>query len=243
MLLAITVFMSSLSWVTAVAHAELPICPWRETTLVPEAAIPHRDCRLHSTDGSGLKFDVTYWSAGDTASPLAVRVVVLSPSGGELQTINELLEISSPSPVGLEDVDGDGRDELLIPISQRKLNGANNTRFSLWRAEKEATHFERTQMMGQAVYRSGDGYVVTNSGALSSRDLDFYLPTAAGYTQIVTITISAEDIDLDTRKVRTARCVAHKQAGLGAIDMDWRDSPVFCESPAARAIWPDAQRI
>ena len=35
-------------------------------------------------------------------------------------------------------------------------------------------------MVGQAVYPSGDGYLVTNGGALDSRDLTFYLPTEPG---------------------------------------------------------------
>ena len=69
-----------------------------------------------------------------------------------MQTIDELLEPSSPGGVGLQDVDGDGRDELIIPIAQHLFNGSPNTRFSVWRAPGDRLHFERTQMVGQAVY-------------------------------------------------------------------------------------------
>ncbi|SIH01193.1 hypothetical protein [Mycobacteroides abscessus] len=233
----------------ATARAALPPCASRTTMIVPESTMSHTDCRLTAADGTGITFDVVYWKPlpdnNDAPGypPLSVRVTIRDASGNTLQEVNELLEPSSPSPVGLQDIDGDGRDEMIIPMSTRVMNGAVNTRFSVWRAEKQTTHFERIQMFGQAIYPSGDGYVVVNSGAFSSRDLDFYLPTAAGYTHIVTLTMTTEEVDLNTRKVLTASCMVHKQAGLGAIDMDWQDSPVFCDSPAAKAIWPDAERV
>ncbi len=226
-----------------IASSEPSPCAQQSATIRPARPMAHRDCRLRSTDQVGLMFDVTYWTPSPDISPLSVRIVVRSGLGAQIEVINELLEVSSPAPVGLVDIDGDRRDEIVIPIAERTINGAVNTRFSVWRAPSESTHFERTQMIGQAVYSSGDGYVVGNSGGITSRDLDFYLPTAAGYTQIVTITIAAEDIDFATHSVRTVSCVAHRQSGLGAIDMDYRDSPSFCESPAARSIWPDALRI
>ena len=233
----------------AVARAALPPCPSRATTIVPDSPKAHTDCRLSAADGTGITFDVEYWRPhpdnrdAPDYPPLSARVTIKDAAGNRLQEVNELLEPSSPSPAGLQDIDGDGRDEMIIPISTRVMNGAVNTRFSVWRAEKNTTHFERVQMFGQAVYPSGDGYIVVNSGAFSSRDLDFYLPTAAGYTHIITLTMTAEEVDLNTRKVLTASCMVHKQYGLGAIDMDWQDSPVFCDSPAAKSIWPDAERV
>ncbi|OHU21895.1 hypothetical protein BKG76_15195 [Mycobacteroides franklinii] len=233
----------------AVARAALAPCASRTTMIVPETPMVHTDCRLTATDGTGITFDVVYWrplpdnNEAPDYPPLSVRVTIKDAAGNKLQEVNELLEASSPAPVGLQDIDGDGRDEMIIPMATRVMNGAVNSRFSVWRAEKQTTHFERVQMFGQAIYPSGDGYVVVNSGAFSSRDLDFYLPTAAGYTQIVTLTMTTEEVDPNTRKVLTASCMVHKQSGLGAIDMDWQDSPVFCDSPAAKAIWPDAERV
>jgi hypothetical protein len=144
----------------------------------------------------------------------------------------------------LQDLDGDGRDELIIPIAQHVFNGSPNTRFSVWRAEGDSTHYERTQMVGQAAYPSGDGYVVSNGGSPSSRDLTFYLPTGAGFTLVVVLTIEAEQLDPATHRVLTVNCRARQQGGLGAIDMDVATAQdTFCESPAARAIWPDAARV
>ena len=67
---------------------------------------------------------------------------------------------------------------------------------------------------------------------------------AAGFTVAATLTLAAEDIDLDTREVRTVSCRVHQQEGLGMVDMDVRTAQdSFCGSPAAMAIWPGAQRV
>ena len=171
-------------------------------------------------------------------------MTVTDPSGEVVQTIDELLEPSSPGGVGLQDVDGDGREELIIPIARNLFNGSPNTRFSVWRAPGDRLHYERTQMVGQAVYPSGDGYLVTNGGALDSRDLTFYLPTGAGYTLVVVLTIEAEQVDPDTHRVLTVICRAHQEDGLHAVDMNvYQAEDTFCASPAAAAIWPGAQRL
>jgi hypothetical protein len=228
----------------AVADNGLPPCPQTAAVINPETPLGHPNCRLHSGDHVGLNFDVAYWSAGDVSAPRAVQVTVTNASGAVVQTINELLEPSSPAGVGLADLDGDGRDELIIPMDRTSFNGNLNTRFSVWRAVGDGTHYERTQMLGQAVYPSGDGYVVTNGGALTSRDLTFYLPTAAGFTVIVALTIEAEQVDPDTGRVTSVSCRAHQEQGLQIVGMDVHQAEAtFCASPAANAIWPDAQRI
>ena len=229
----------------ASADAGLPGCAHHRTEINPAGPMAHEDCRLVSTDRKGLAFDVTYWNTdGPSAPPLAVKIEVTDGSGTVTQTINELTEPTDPAPVGLEDLDGDGREELIVPIARRSYNGGLNTRFSVWRAEGDAAYFERTQMEGQAVYPSGDGYIVTNWGAVTSRDLTFYVPTGAGFTVALTLTLQAEDIDLHTGQVKTVSCRTHQQEGLGMIDMDIKGAQnVFCASPAAMAIWPGAQRV
>jgi hypothetical protein len=226
---------------TAAADTTLPPCAQTEVVISPKATSPHSDCRMHS---GAINFDVTYWSTPELPAPRAVKVTLTKPSGEMVQTIDELLEPSSPGGVGLQDIDGDGRDELVIPIAQYPFNGSPNTRFAVWRAPGDRLHFERTQMVGQAVYPSGDGYLVTNGGALDSRDLTFYLPTDAGYTLVVVLTIEAEEVDPDTHRVLTVVCRAHQEDGLHAVDMSLHQAEeTFCASPAAKAIWPGAERI
>ena len=226
---------------TAAADNTLPPCAQTAAVIAPKVTSPHTDCRMHS---GALDFAVTYWNTPELSGPGAVKVVVTDPSGAVVQTIDELLEPSSPGGVGLQDVDGDGRDELIIPIAQHLFNGGANTRFAVWRAPGDRLHFERTQMVGQAVYPSGDGYLVTNGGALDSRDLTFYLPTDAGYTLVVVLTIEAEEVDPNTHRVLTVICRAHEEDGLHAVDMSLHQAEdTFCGSPAAKAIWPDAERL
>src|SRR5882757_5726375 len=236
------------------ADSDMPPCPQTAAVINPATPQGHQNCRLHSGDRIGLDFDVDYWAAGASeatgegpdagAPPMAAKVTVTDGSGTVVQTINEMLEPSSPAPVGLDDLDGDGRDEVIIPMGRTRFNGSANTRFSVWRAVGDGTHFERTQMVGQAVYPSGDGYLVVNGGALTSRDLDFYIPTGAGFTLVVSLTIEPEQVEPGTGRVITLSCRAHQQQGLGSIDMDVRQAEqTFCASPAAMAIWPDAQRV
>ncbi|WP_120313583.1 hypothetical protein [Mycobacterium alsense] len=226
---------------TGVADTTLPPCPQGAALISPKATSPHTDCQVRS---GGLDFAVTYWSTPELAGPRAAKVAVTDASGEVVQTIDELLQPSSPGGVGLEDIDGDGRDEVVIPIARNLFNGSPNTLFSVWRAPGDRLHYERTQMVGQAVYPSGDGYLVTNGGGLDSRDLTFYLPTGAGYTLVVVLTIEAEEVDPDTHRVLTVVCRAHQEDGLHAVDMNLRQAEeTFCASPAAMAIWPGAQRI
>lgn len=228
---------------TATADNALPSCRQAAAVINPDHQLEHVDCHLRSDDRIGLGFDVTYWPTGD-AAPKAAKVVVTGPSGEVTQTIDELLERSSPAGVGLQDLDGDGRDEVIIPMGRAPFNGGLNTRFSVWRPVGDSMHFERAQMVGQAVYPSGDGYVVTNGGALTSRDLTFYQPTAAGFTLIVSLTISAEQVEPGTGRVLKVSCRAHQQQGLQMAGMDVSQAEdTFCSSPAARAIWPDAERV
>ena len=223
------------------ADTALPPCSQTTVIIAPKATSPHTDCRMHS---GALDFAVTYWNTPELPGPAAVKITVTDSSGAVVQTIDELLEPSSPGGVGLQDIDGDGRDELIIPIAQHLFNGGANTRFSVWRAPGDRLHFERTQMVGQAVYPSGDGYLVTNGGALDSRDLTFYLPTDAGYTLVVVLTIEAEEVDPNTHRVLTVICRAHEEDGLHAVDMTLHQAEdTFCASPAAKAIWPDAERL
>jgi hypothetical protein len=114
----------------------------------PSTQPAHLDCRLYVSDRIGASFDVTYLTVPEAPGPRAVKIVVTDAAGTPVQTIDELLEQSSPSGVGLRDLDGDGRDEVIIPIAQHVFYGSPNTRFSVWRAVGGGTHFERTEMLG-----------------------------------------------------------------------------------------------
>ena len=94
------------------------------------------------------------------------------------------------------------------------------------------------------VVRPKRPHLVTNGGGPASRDLTFYLPTGAGYTLVTVLTIEVLDAEPGTNRALTVNCRAHQEDGLHAVDMSIRQAEdYFCNSPAARAIWPNAERV
>ncbi|MFI6869195.1 hypothetical protein [Nocardia sp. NPDC050406] len=109
-----------------------------------------RDCRLQSHDAVGVTFEVRRGAAS------TITIDVLA-DGARVQTLTER-DVRHPSDPSLRDVDGDGRDELLVPIQLATAN----TRFAVYRATESATEFHRSgELTGVGIDTTEDGYVVT----------------------------------------------------------------------------------
>lgn len=77
------------------------------------------------------------------------RVLVRYARTSPVQTINGLVEASSPAPVGLDGLVGDGPVTRLSSRSPNAGSKRPEHPVSFWRAIGHGTHFERTQMVGQ----------------------------------------------------------------------------------------------
>jgi hypothetical protein len=80
------------------------------------------DCRTQAKDKSGLVFEGRRWSIKryvDGFERSRLDEVRISGTGVS-QVVNEDIGVEDGLPFALQDLDGDGRDELLIPLGPRR---------------------------------------------------------------------------------------------------------------------------
>ena len=99
-------------------------------------------------------------------------------SGPVSQVIDEDVGVGDGLPFALEDLDGDGRDELLIPLGpQRGMDVAEpaNYEWAVWRAGASGK-FERVwQVRAASFRRTQDGYLVAlERGVGAEGEVRFY---------------------------------------------------------------------
>lgn len=124
-----------------------------------------KNCELTSTDPLGLRFEKRI--VGTSA-----QIRIFTRSGMMVQTVGAHIEGSGESGVLLlRDVDGDGRDELLLSLD---TGGAHpNSRWALWRTTGDSTQFREVRaprlrddvmhdigaLFGSDFWHVGDGFV------------------------------------------------------------------------------------
>ncbi|EFV12695.1 hypothetical protein [Segniliparus rugosus] len=109
-------------------------------------------CQLRSTDPVGLRFEkrVTGTSA---------QIRILAKDGSTAQTITEPIDgYAGSGVVLLQDLDGDGRDDLLLSLTTGGAHG--NPDWAVWRAAGNSTQFQRVEgkLFGSEFWSAGDGY-------------------------------------------------------------------------------------
>ena len=163
----------------------LPPCPPSNPHPHPDTVLPslfgefkHFNCELQSHDSAGLRFNVYYRTIEKVNMPGAMEIDVINNSGSVIQTIKERLsnELEFPegssyrnrlqnSQVELSDLDGDGRDEVIIPLDWYR----NGEKWVAYRATGSSSDYRRQPAMkAWGFARTTDGYfkiaVTGNSG-------------------------------------------------------------------------------
>ncbi|TDZ77531.1 hypothetical protein DE4585_04926 [Mycobacteroides salmoniphilum] len=123
-----------------------------------------KDCQLTSTDHVGLLFQGRTIKKDNGAQrfnrPMEyeVDVHVLSPNGKEQQLITEPADKPCGNGFFLRDLDGDGRDEVLIMTG---CGGSGGENLAIWRATQDSTQFVRAgEMFGFLnFWRTQDGFI------------------------------------------------------------------------------------
>ncbi len=133
-----------------------------------------KDCQLTSTDHVGLLFQgrTIKKSTGaqrfGQSTDYEVEVHVMSPNGQEQQVITEPAYRPCGNGFFLRDLDGDGRDEVLIMTGCGGTGGEN---LAIWRAVGDSTQFVRAgEMFGFLnFWRTPDGFIAqyAHSSAVS----------------------------------------------------------------------------
>lgn len=207
----------------------LPDCAEVEPADSGNAGWKMVDCRVQSSDGVGLAFEARYEQPAGGGEG-KVRVQVVAAGDATLQTIEEDILNTFNHPF-LQDIDGDGRDELLIPL----VTGNVNTSWAIWRAKGAETQFVRLEeLSGIDIDRTEDGFITTSArSSASSWEIGYWRMDGDDLEPVVTVSVSAEGVDADGN-VLNETCTVTDAGGLAETGLTQEQAQAkFCaEEPA-----------
>lgn len=176
------------------------------------------DCRLTAPGETGWGVNLHYSGAKD--EPLELTLKITANDGMEIQTIKETVAFTYTLP-GFDDLDGDGRAELLVPL----MTGNVNTSFAVWRRKDGDPEFERAgEVGGIDVTAYKDGIFVTPArSSASAWGTTYYVFADNKVAPVVTVeTTLGEDGETET-------CTAVDEGSLAEIGMSLEEAQVkFC---------------
>lgn len=173
----------------------------------------HPDCRLHSTDKVGLSFEARYTKPAD-GQVQKVSITVVAPGDATLQTFDVEMDGTFNAP-SLQDIDGDGRDEVLVPT----MTGNVNTNWSIWRAKGEETQFKKLEeLSGVDIVKTPSGFIATSArSSAASWVVDFYQMDGDDLEPVVSAEVTAAGED---GKVLSVDCKIEDKGSLKDLGLD-----------------------
>ena len=197
---------------TASLAAECPDAP-------PEGGFVALDCRVaHGADNYMVHF---------AAEPADADTGEITVEAGS-QQLKET-GVSAYYPVRIEDVDGDGADDVLFT----REGGASNATFAFWR-NVGGNYVRLGELNGTNIAHTADGYLaVPAHSSAAETDIAFYRMDAAALTPLLTLSVQAEGDDQG--RVTHTTCTVTEAPGLAALHMTQAAARAkFCADPAAR---------
>lgn len=189
---------------------------------IASAPIPP-DCVLQSRDQARAAFEIRHRGSGPQAS---VAVTVLTPDGTVEQTFTEASSGNSADP-RLRDLDGDGRDELLVP-GRPVGTGCN---YVVYHAAGDALRFQRAgELAGIALDTAADGYIaVTAREDYANWRVEFWAFDGDTLQPLVVAAIELLGEDHATG----SQCTVTDSGGLDRLGLSIEDATArFCAEPS-----------
>lgn len=204
---------------------ELPAC----ADLVLTGELSPNECRLEST---GSSLHVKFAATPEGASGGTVSIDVLGSDFAIAQTVTET-DVSEYRAPSVQDVDGDGRGDILIPRETGNVNVAN----AIWLFSGESGAYRRVgEVSGVSIERTEEGYVaVPARGGAALWNVAFYRLDGEGLHMIASVNVEGEEVNGAVRST----CTLADAPGIGAINLDATQAEAkFCAEPAAGVFAP-----
>lgn len=181
----------------------------------------------------GEQFNVRYAELAEGVQAGTINVEVLGEDGVVVQTLQEP-EVSEYLQLGAEDVDGDGRIDLLIP----RVSGNVNTEYGVWIYNGERARFERVgEVSGVQIERTSDGLIaVPARSSAASWNVAFYELDEGGLHPMATIRVDGEEAA--DGSIRST-CAIEEAPGLRDLNLTQAAAETkFCAEPSAAVFGP-----
>jgi hypothetical protein len=210
--------------------AALASCADVNQTRDPANALDGAPCQLNFADGRVAQVTPQPVAAG--AEFGVIDIVVRGKDGADLQTIKEAQATSYlPVTAAVQDIDGDGREDIAINISQ----GNVNTTSAVWAYRETPGQFVRLgEIVAVDVARTADGLLALSTrNSAASYGVQFVRVDEATLTPIASFELTP--IADDKGGVARTECKLLDGPGLAELKLTPAAATTkFCAEPSAK---------
>ena len=209
----------------------LPNCTDVETTDAGADGWKHPDCRLMFPDESGMAFEARYSAAEDESTKIEIQIV--AKGDATLQTIEEIMGNTFNGP-SLQDVDQDGRLDLLVPLE----TGNVNTTWAVYRQVAEGVFIKAGEPNGVGIQKSKSGCIsVEGRSSASEYFVSFYKMAGDEMKPVATAEVAGR---MEGDKVTGADCTLADDGGIAAAGVNVETARrQFCAEPPVQQLISD----
>jgi hypothetical protein len=194
-----------------------------------------KNCRINSTDKTPFMFEVRYGQRVDTSdgNKTPVTIQVVQTGDATVQTITEQASENAGAP-HLEDLNGDGHDELLVPLE----TGNVNTTYAIWLMPAGAAQFLRVGEATAVDFKTTDsGYIaaLARSSANEWAVQFFKLTNEPRLTPVLTADVTARGTP---EKITGIDCVIMDDGGMKNLKLTPKAAEAkFCAEAVVKDVF------
>ncbi|MBL1074506.1 hypothetical protein JK358_08860 [Nocardia sp. 2] len=223
---------------TAVAPTTAPAAPPEPNDGAAEglplcalgSAVPLPDCTLESHDATGRTFDVKRTGIGNA---ITLTIDVFDADGTATQTISEPDTQALADNPKLRDIDGDGRDELIVPL---QAAGAN-TAYAIYHSADGVEYTRAGEVSGLGIESTPDGYTaISAKNGTQGWDISFWTFESGTLTPLLTAQVTF--VYDGNQKVVDNQCTVVDDGGLYSTGVQSQAAAraKFCAEPVVTRV-------